>query len=76
MDYIVLKKLIDCFDDAVPRENFYSAIWGKKTELYNEQSLNNYIRRIRVMLEKNNTGVEVYLHRGVGYRLRKRVEKF
>lgn len=70
MDYVVLKKMMDCFDEVVSREDFYSAIWGDNTTLYNQQSLNNYIRRIRVMLEENKTGVEVFLHRGYGYRLR------
>lgn len=70
MEYVVLKKLTDHFNEVVSREDFHYAIWNKDTALYNEQSLNNYIRRIRVMLDENDTGVEVSMHRGLGYRLR------
>lgn len=70
MEYVVLKKMTDCFNEIVAREDFYFAIWNKETAFYNEQSLNNYIRRIRVMLEENDTGLEVCLHRGLGYRMR------
>lgn len=76
MEYVILKKLLDCFDEVVSREDFYLAIWKDDASLYNEQSLNNYIRRIRVILEEGDTGVEVYLHRGYGYRLRKTMKKF
>lgn len=70
MEYVILKKLTDHFNEIVSREDFYLAIWKKETDFYNEQSLNNYIRRVRVMLESNDTGLEVILQRGMGYKLR------
>lgn len=69
MEYVVLKKMTDCFHEMVSRDDLYVAIWGNDTAYYNEQSLNNYIRRVRVMLENSDTGLEIYLHRGLGYRL-------
>ncbi|MGI6478189.1 MAG: response regulator transcription factor [Salinivirgaceae bacterium] len=70
MEYNILKKLIDCFNKTVSRDDLYIAVWGYETTYYNEQSINNYVRRIRVMLEKNNTGLEVCTHKGQGYELR------
>ncbi len=70
MEYVILKKLTDNFNETVSREDFYLAIWKKEASYYNEQSLNNYIHRVRVMLENNDTGLEVSLHRGKGYRLK------
>lgn len=72
MEYAILKKLTDNFNEIVPRDDLYIAVWGKDTAFYNEQSLNNYIRRVRVLMEDNDTGVEVSMHRNLGYKLRER----
>ncbi|WP_313381652.1 response regulator transcription factor [Proteiniphilum saccharofermentans] len=72
MEYVILKKLTDHLNEIVSREDIYYAIWKKDTAYYNEQSLNNYIRRVRVMLENNDTGLEVSLHRSLGYKLREK----
>lgn len=69
MEYVVLKKMTDCFNEIVTRDDFYVAIWKDETIFYNEQSLNNYIRRIRVMLENHDTGLDVFMQRGLGYKL-------
>lgn len=74
MEYAILKVLVDNFNEIVPRDDIYFAIWGEDTAFYNEQSLNNYIRRVRVIMRKNDTGLEVSMHRGLGYKLR--VSKF
>ncbi|MDO5664712.1 MAG: response regulator transcription factor [Bacteroidia bacterium] len=70
MEYVILKKLIEHFNEIVSREDIYYAIWEKETAYYNEQSLNNYIRRVRVMLENNDTGLEVSMYRSLGYKLK------
>lgn len=70
MEYVIFKKFTDCFNEIVTRDDFNLAIWNKETSFYNDQSLNNYIRRIRVMLENNDTGLEVCLQRGLGYKLK------
>ena len=72
MEYAILKKLTDNFNEIVSRDDLYIAVWGKDTAFYNEQSLNNYIRRVRVLMEDNDTGVEVSMHRNLGYKLRER----
>jgi DNA-binding response OmpR family regulator len=72
MEYAILKKLTDHFNEIVSRDDLNIAVWGKDTAFYNEQSLNNYIRRVRVLMEDNDTGVEVSMHRNLGYKLRER----
>lgn len=69
MEFAILKELVLHVNEIVSREQMYLAIWDKDTTYYNEQSLNNYIRRVRVMLEENDTGLEVSMHRSVGYKL-------
>ncbi len=69
MEYAILKKLTDNFNEIVSRDDLYIAVWGEDTAFYNEQSLNNYVRRVRVLLEKNSTGLEVCSFRQKGYKL-------
>ncbi|MDD2594282.1 MAG: response regulator transcription factor [Bacteroidales bacterium] len=69
MEYAILKKLIDHFDEIVTREEIYRAVWGKDVAYYNEQSLNNYIRRVRLLVEDNDTGMALSMHRNLGYKL-------
>ncbi len=70
MEYVILKELFARFNEIVSREEMYQAIWSDDTAFYNEQSLNNYIRRLRAILEKNS-GLIIQLHRSLGYRLKK-----
>ena len=67
--FVILKELVLHANEIVSREEMYFAVWKKDTAYYNEQSLNNYIRRLRSMLEPDNK-VEILLHRGVGYKLK------
>lgn len=69
MEFVILKELVLHANEIVSREEMYFAVWKKDTAYYNEQSLNNYIRRLRNMLEPDNK-VEILLHRGVGYKLK------
>lgn len=72
MEFVILKKLTDHFNEIVFRDDLNIAVWGKDTAFYSEQSMNNYIRRVRVLMEDNDTGLEVSMHRGLGYKLRDR----
>ncbi len=69
MEFNIIERLVAHFDEIITREDLYRAIWEDATAYYNEQSLNNYIRRIRIILEKEHLGVEINLQRGLGYRL-------
>lgn len=71
MEFIILKELSARLNEIVSREEMYVAIWGMDKAMYNEQSLNNYIRRLRAILDKNS-GLEIQLIRGVGYKLREK----
>lgn len=74
MEYCILERFLQNINDIVSREELCQAVWGDETAYYNEQSLNNYIRRVRVLMEESASGFEVVLHRQLGYRL-KVVEK-
>lgn len=69
MEFNIIEKLVACSGEMVSRDDLYRAIWSDDTAYYNEQSLNNYIRRLRTILEKTQVGVEINLQRGLGYRL-------
>ncbi len=69
MEFNILRELVVNINKIVSRENIYFAIWENQTAYYNEQSLNNYIRRLRNILEHDNK-VEIILHRGLGYKLK------
>ncbi|HBX47100.1 response regulator transcription factor [Limibacterium fermenti] len=68
MDYVLLKKLTANLDRVVSREELFYAAWEGNTESYNENSLNNYIRRLRVLLAEN-TNLKITLQKGNGYKL-------
>jgi DNA-binding response OmpR family regulator len=72
MEFIILEKLVSQINENVTREELYYAIWGNSTAFYNEQSLNNYIRRLRTIIEQAHIGMEIVLHRGLGYKLKEK----
>lgn len=69
MEFVILKELVSHVNEIVLRDEMYVAIWKKDTANYNEQSLNNYIRRLRNILESDKE-VEISLQRGIGYKLK------
>lgn len=71
MEFNILKKLMSKFGNFVSREDILYAAWEGQSEYYNNQSLNNYIRRLRVLLEEN-TNLEINFSRGSGYQLREK----
>lgn len=68
MEFNLLRKLMANFNQIVLREDMFYAAWEGQAEYYIEQSLNNYIRRLRNLLEED-TNLEIVLHRGLGYKL-------
>ncbi|SFL07752.1 two-component system, OmpR family, KDP operon response regulator KdpE/two-component system, OmpR family, response regulator RpaB [Porphyromonadaceae bacterium KH3CP3RA] len=68
MEFNILKKLVAHFADFVSREDIFYAAWEGQSDYYNDQSLNNYIRRLRILLEEN-TNLEIHTSRGMGYKL-------
>lgn len=68
MEFNILKKLVEHFSDFVSREDIFYAAWEGQSNYYNDQSLNNYIRRLRILLEEN-TNLEIHTLRGMGYKL-------
>ena len=68
MEFNILRKLITNFNQLVSRDDILYAAWEGQTEYYNNQSLNNYIRRLRNLLE-DNSNLIIQLHKGVGYSL-------
>ena len=68
MEFNLLRKLMANFNQPVTREEMLYAAWEGQAEYYNNQSLNNYIRRLRNLLEYHSN-LEVQLHRGLGYSL-------
>ena len=69
MEFNILRELATRMNEVVSREDMYVAVWDKEKAFYNEQSLNNYIRRLRGILEPDEK-VEISMHRGMGYKLR------
>lgn len=69
MEFNILRKLIVNLNQFVSRNDILYAAWEGQSEYYNEQSLNNYIRRIRKYLSEN-TNLEIEMQRGLGYRLK------
>lgn len=69
MEFNILRKLIASFTQLVSRNDLLYAAWEGQSEYYNEQSLNNYIRRIRNYLTEN-TNLEIEMYRGIGYKLK------
>ena len=68
MEFNILRKLITNFNQLVSRDDILYAAWEGQAEYYNDQSLNNYIRRLRNLL-KDNSNLIIQLHKGVGYSL-------
>lgn len=68
MEFSILKEMVTHLNEFVHREELCKSIWGSNSNHYNEQSLNNYIRRLRTIFEQDGK-VEITLHRGLGYRL-------
>jgi DNA-binding response OmpR family regulator len=68
MEYAIFKKLTDSFGQTVSREHLMAAVWNDQETFYNDRSLNNYVRRVRKILE-NDTNLEIELNRQLGYRL-------
>lgn len=71
MEFNILKKLVSHFANYVSREDVLYAAWEGQSEFYNDQSLNNYIRRLRVILEES-TNLEINSSRGLGHQLKER----
>lgn len=69
MEFNILWELAAHLDQIVSREDMCAAVWGKVGGHHSEQSLNNYICRLRNILERD-TQVEISLHRGLGYKLK------
>ncbi len=69
MEFDILSRMLLNANEIVSREDLFYSVWKNQCVYYNEQSLNNYIRRLRLLFEDNNTGVAIALHRNVGYRL-------
>lgn len=68
MEFNLLRKLMANFNQAVKREDMLYAAWEGQEQYYNNQSLNNYVRRLRNLLE-DNSNLKVMVHRGLGYSL-------
>ena len=68
MEFNILREPIANSNQLVSRKEMLDAAWEVQTEYYNNQSLNNYIRRLRNLLE-DHSNLEVQLHRGLGYSL-------
>ena len=68
MEFNILRKLIANSNQLVSRDDILYAAWEGQEEYYNNQSLNNYIRRLRNLLEEHSN-LEVHVHRGIGYSL-------
>ena len=68
MEFNILRKLIANSNQLVSRDDILYAAWEGQEEYYNNQSLNNYIRRLRILLEEHSN-LRVLLHRGIGYSL-------
>lgn len=73
MEFTILRELALHVNETVSREDMYKAVWDKDIAYYNEQSLNNYIRRLRNILEPDDN-VEISVHRGLGYKLKVKSE--
>ena len=71
MEFNILNKLVAHFENFVSREDVLYAAWEGQSEFYNNQSLNNYIRRLRVILEEN-TNLEINSSRRSGYQLKEK----
>ena len=69
MEFNILRKLIANFNQLVSRDDILYAAWEGQTEYYSDQSLNNYIRRLRNLLD-DDTNLEIEVQRAVGYRLK------
>jgi DNA-binding response OmpR family regulator len=69
MEYSIMHLLLLNLNNYVVREELQHSVWGEDATFYNDQSLNNYVRRVRVLLEKNSTGLEVCSFRQKGYKL-------
>ena len=68
MEFSILKKLTGSFNQYVSRIDLMAAAWDGQKAYYNEQSFNNYIRRLRNLL-KNDTNLVIELSRQFGYKL-------
>lgn len=68
MELALFKIFTDNFGQIVSREALMNAAWEGLEKYYNEQSLNNYIRRLRVMLEKNSN-LSIEMARKSGYKM-------
>lgn len=68
MEFNILRKLIANSNQLVSRDDILYAAWEGQEEYYNNQSLNNYIRRLRILLEEHSN-LKVQSHRGFGYSL-------
>ena len=68
MEFNILRKLVANSNQLVSRDDILYAAWEGQSEYYSDQSLNNYIRRLRNLLE-DNSNLIIQLHRGVGYSL-------
>lgn len=60
MEFNILKKLVENFPHTVSRDDICYAAWDGQSAYYNDQSLNNYIRRLRNLLEEE-TNLEIQL---------------
>ncbi len=69
MEFNILKRLLLKADEIVSRKDLFYSVWEDKKTCYNDQSLNNYIRRLRTLLEDSHTGLTILLHRNMGYQL-------
>ncbi|MBP1637379.1 MAG: chemotaxis protein CheY [Bacteroidetes bacterium] len=69
MEFNILKELIAHYNDVVSRDQMCYAAWEGQSVYFNDQSLNNYIHRLRILLDKD-TDLEIQLHRSMGYKLK------
>ena len=69
MEFNIFRKLVLNINQIVSRDDILFAAWEGQVEYYNDQSLNNYIRRLRNNI-KDNTNLEIQWFRGLGYKLR------
>lgn len=69
MEFNIFRKLALNINQIVSRDDILFAAWEGQVEYYNNQSLNNYIRRLRNKI-KDNTNLEIEGFRGLGYKLR------
>ena len=68
MEFSILKELASNFNQFVPRADLMATAWGGEKEYYNDQSFNNYVRRLRKLLE-GDTNLGIEMSRQFGYRL-------